>query len=171
MAQSRHVELHCTCPLLRAKRTSLFAVRKSAFDPKRTCHSRRESLRCRVSSAQSGTSTRFLVCSAKALSLAWNKNSVACVWPQIIHNIEETPNAHTPNRWPARFGDACSRTCTNQSSACFAALLPSLLRRKPMAKCGDHRNSSASTSTTIRTRSLAPSAKFCSTSLARLISL
>ena len=32
-----------------------------------------------------------------------------------------TPNAHTHTRRPARFGDACSRTRTNQSSACFAA--------------------------------------------------
>ena len=31
------------------------ALHMSAFDPKRTCHSRQESLRCRVSSAQSGT--------------------------------------------------------------------------------------------------------------------
>ena len=40
------------------------------------------------------------------------------------------------------------------------APVPSLLLRKPMARCGDHRSSSASTSTTIRTRSSAPSAKF-----------
>ena len=36
MAQSGHCELHCTCPLLGVKRTSLFALRMSAFDPKRT---------------------------------------------------------------------------------------------------------------------------------------
>src|SRR5262249_38418922 len=35
-AQSRHSSLHCTCPLLGAKRTCRFALHMSAFDPKRT---------------------------------------------------------------------------------------------------------------------------------------
>ena len=29
-------ELHCTCPLLGVKRTCLFALHMSAYDPKRT---------------------------------------------------------------------------------------------------------------------------------------
>src|SRR5690349_3850735 len=37
MAQSRHLQLHRTCPLSGVKQTWLFAVRMSAFDPKRTC--------------------------------------------------------------------------------------------------------------------------------------
>jgi hypothetical protein len=35
-AHSGHPQLHRTCPLLGAKWTCLFAVRMSAFDPKRT---------------------------------------------------------------------------------------------------------------------------------------
>ena len=36
LAQSGHAELHRTCPLLGAKRTSLVALHMSAYDPKRT---------------------------------------------------------------------------------------------------------------------------------------
>jgi hypothetical protein len=36
MAQSGHKVVHCTCPLLGAKRTWPFALHMSAFDPKRT---------------------------------------------------------------------------------------------------------------------------------------
>ena len=36
MALSGHAELHCTCPLSGVKRTCLFALHMSAFDPKRT---------------------------------------------------------------------------------------------------------------------------------------
>ena len=35
-AQSGHTKLHCTCPLLGVKRTCLFALQMSAYDPKRT---------------------------------------------------------------------------------------------------------------------------------------
>ena len=35
MAQSGHELVHCTCPLLGVKRTCLFALQMSAFDPKR----------------------------------------------------------------------------------------------------------------------------------------
>jgi len=37
LAQSRHYVRRLECPLLEAKRTCRFAVRMSAFDPKRTC--------------------------------------------------------------------------------------------------------------------------------------
>jgi hypothetical protein len=36
LALSGHAELHCTCPLSGVKRTFLFALQMSAFDPKRT---------------------------------------------------------------------------------------------------------------------------------------
>ena len=36
MAQSRHRLVRCTCLLLGVKRTCRFALRMSAFDPKRT---------------------------------------------------------------------------------------------------------------------------------------
>ena len=36
LALSRHTELHRTCPLSGVKRTCLFALHMSAFDPKRT---------------------------------------------------------------------------------------------------------------------------------------
>jgi hypothetical protein len=36
LAQSGHPQLHRTCPLLGVKRTCLFALHMSAFDPKRT---------------------------------------------------------------------------------------------------------------------------------------
>jgi hypothetical protein len=36
LAQSGHAELHRTCPLSGVKRTCLFALQMSAFDPKRT---------------------------------------------------------------------------------------------------------------------------------------
>src|SRR5262245_5873570 len=36
LAQSRHALVHCTCLLLGVKRTCLFAMQMSAFDPKRT---------------------------------------------------------------------------------------------------------------------------------------
>ena len=37
LALSGHPSLHRTCPLLGAKRTCLFALHMSAYDPKRTC--------------------------------------------------------------------------------------------------------------------------------------
>ena len=40
LAQSRHTELHCTCPLLGVQRTSLSHRKMSAIDPKRTFLSR-----------------------------------------------------------------------------------------------------------------------------------
>ena len=36
LAQSRHGRVHCTCPLSGVKRTCLFALQMSAYDPKRT---------------------------------------------------------------------------------------------------------------------------------------
>jgi hypothetical protein len=36
LAQSGHIELRCTCPLLGAKPTWRFALHMSAFDPRRT---------------------------------------------------------------------------------------------------------------------------------------
>jgi hypothetical protein len=36
LAQSRHAELRCKCPLLGVKRTCHFALHMSAYDPKQT---------------------------------------------------------------------------------------------------------------------------------------
>src|SRR5262249_29690262 len=44
LAQSRHRLVHCTCPLSGVKRTCLFALHLSAFDPKRTLTSSSASL-------------------------------------------------------------------------------------------------------------------------------
>ena len=108
---------------------------------------------------------------AKAFSFAWNKNSAACVWAEIIHQYRREPQMRTLILGGLLASAMLVPHLHKPILRLFRRrLLPSLLLRKRMARCGDHRSSSASTSTTIRTRSSAPSAKFCSTSLERSIS-
>ena len=66
--------MNAECPLLGVKQTWLPQRKMSAYDPKRTYHSRRTVLlRCRVLERPIWDLAPCFCLSAKAFSLAWNK--------------------------------------------------------------------------------------------------
>src|SRR6476661_2800674 len=108
-----------TCPLSWSlsgvKRTWVGAAHMSAFDPKRTCPLRREYLSDAAFRAPN-LAPCFLFEAQKRSR--WHGTKIQLpAFSQIFTNTKETPNAHTHTWRPARFSDARSRTCTNQSAA------------------------------------------------------